>query len=241
MRTIVVFVAAACLAAAQTPAGAVAAPANTTEAKPAERSESLHYDVTWPSGLSLGEATLTSKLDNGAWRSSFTIEAALPGFALSETARSSATPDYCSLELEKSGERGSRKVGEKVTFNQKNGTATRQTSRPGGGKSEIKVASCAKDALAFVAFLRRELAAGRLPQAQPVYYGAAYQVRAQFMGTQSLRFANEIREVDRIQANIKGAAGEVTLEMYFARDEVRTPLRIVAPLAMGKFSMELSR
>jgi hypothetical protein len=35
--------------------------------------------------------------------------------------------------------------------------------------------------------------------------------------------------------------GEYSFDVYYARDAARTPLLITAPLAMGKFSMELIR
>ena len=81
-------------------------------------------------------------------------------------------------------------------------TATRKTQ--GGGKSDLSTSSCAKDALTFVHFLRRELAAGRLPAQQKVYYGSGYSVRVQFIGTQRVTVGNEAVEADKITATIKG-------------------------------------
>jgi hypothetical protein len=213
--------------------------AKAAPAEPKSKSETLHYNVNWPSGLSLGEGQLTSSADDAVFTSTFTVEAAVPGFALKESAASKATAELCSLELQKNAVRGKRTVDETTTFDQKNRTAQRETNK--GGKSELSIPSCAKDALAYLFFLRRELAAGRLPQPQSVYYGAAYQVRAQYVGSQSLRLAGQAYEADRIALTIKGPAAGLTVDMFFARDAVRTPLLIQAPLAMGKFAMELVR
>lgn len=210
-----------------------------TPAEKKAQSETLRYNVNWPSGLSLGEGVLTSSNEGGQLAFSFEVEASIPGFTLKEGATAKATVDYCALELVKNATRGKRSVDETTTFDQKAFTATRKTNK--GGKSELKTSSCARDALTYVFFLRRELAAGRLPQAQTVYYGAPYQVRAQYTGTQTIRVGGEPAEADRIVTTIKGPASEITVDMFFARDAARTPLLIQTPLAMGKFSMELAR
>lgn len=210
-----------------------AAPSN----KPA-KSEALHFNVNWPSGLSLGEAELSATPSDSALHFALQMDASLPGFAVSETVSSRATKGYCSLELSKRGTRGKRKVDERTEFDTSALKATRQTK--GGGKSEVSISPCAKDALTFVHFLRRELAAGRLPAQQKVYYGAAYDVRVTFAGTQQIVIGGESVEADKLTATIKGAS-EITADLFFAKDAGRTPLLIQTPLPMGKFSMELVR
>jgi hypothetical protein len=205
----------------------------------ASKSETLRYNVNWPSGLSLGEGQLTSGFEDGKWSFAFLMEAAVPGFVLREGAKAKASAEYCSLELEKNGARGKRKVDETTTFDQKGLTAVRKTGK--GGKSDLTIPACAKDALTFLYFLRRELAAGRLPQVQDVYYGAAYRVRVQYTGVQTIRIGGEPVEADVLAAAIKGPASESKAEMFFARDAARTPLLIRSPLALGTFSLELQR
>jgi hypothetical protein len=206
--------------------------------QPAPKSESLHYNVNWPSGLSLGEADLTSVAGESGLTFGFNMDASIPGFAVSESAKSRATAEFCSIELQKQGTRGKRKVDETTEFDSSKMTATRKTQ--GGGKSDLSTSSCAKDALTFVHFLRRELAAGRLPAQQKVYYGSGYSVRVQFIGTQRVTVGNEAVEADKITATIKGAS-EITADLFFAKDAGRTPLLVQVPLPVGKFSMELAR
>jgi hypothetical protein len=201
--------------------------------------ETLHYNVNWPSGLSLGEGRLTAGMHDGQWSYSFSMEAAVPGYTLREEAKATATKDFCSLELEKNATRGKRIVDETTKFDQQKLTAVRETNK--GGKSDLTIPACAKDALTFVFFLRRELTAGRLPQVQNVYYGAAYQVRVMYTGVQTIRIGGQPVEADRIAAVVKGPASEITTDLFFARDAARTPLLIQAPLPLGKFSLELSR
>src|SRR5262245_8904166 len=68
-------------------------PPTVTPAKSekAPQGETLHFNVNWPSGLSLGEAHLSSAPSDGKWTYSFKIDAALPGFTLGEEVKSTAS------------------------------------------------------------------------------------------------------------------------------------------------------
>lgn len=204
------------------------------------KSETLRFNVNWPSGLSLGEGEWTSSQTPEGWQFSFHVDAGIPGFVINESAQSKATVDLCSVELTKEGTRGPRKVGEKTTFDSSALMATRTTLN-GGGKTEIRMNACARDALTFIQFVRRELAAGRVPASQPVYYGAAYQSRVQYTGTQMITSGNTQMEADKLTATIKGPATELTVDLFFARDPARTPLLVQIPVAIGKFSVEFVR
>ncbi|MGH9631238.1 MAG: DUF3108 domain-containing protein, partial [Bryobacteraceae bacterium] len=163
----------------------------------------------------------------------------VPGFPVSEGVSSTASSEYCSIEYEKNAQHGTKKIAEKTVFDQQNFTATRATVN--GGKSELSTPPCAKDALTFLHFVRRELTAGRLPAAQKIYYGSPYDIRVDYAGTQNIPVADEMVEADRLVGTVKGPASQHTIEMYFARDSARTPLLIRLPLPLGKFSMELVR
>jgi hypothetical protein len=202
--------------------------------------ESLRYSINWASGLSLGEATLRADKGKEAWDFEVTMDASIPGFALRDRYHSAATLDLCSLQLEKSFTHGSRKADEKVTFDQQKNTATRETQN-GGGKSEMSVSSCAKDALTFMQFARRELAQGRLAPQQAVIFGAMYQVRIEYTGAQKIKVGDQAADADRILATIKGPTTDLTVEIFFARDAARTPLLARIPLSLGTFTVELIR
>jgi hypothetical protein len=138
------------------------------------QAESLRYSINWPSGLSLGEATLSSQRGPapeegpekgpgkalGPWQFTLEIDASVPGFAIRDHDNSAATPDLCGVNLDKSAQHGKRSSEEKLSFDQHNNTVSRETS--GGGKSDIPVSSCARDALSFIQFVRSELAQGRV-------------------------------------------------------------------------------
>jgi hypothetical protein len=202
--------------------------------------ESLRYSINWASGLSLGEATLRADKGKEAWDFEVTMDASIPGFALRDRYQSAATLDLCSLQLEKTFTHGNRKAEEKITFDQPNHTASRETQH-GGGKSEISISACAKDALTFMQFARRELAQGRLAPQQEVVFGAMYRVRIEFTGAQRIRVGDQGVDADRVLATIKGPTTDLTVEIFFAKDAARTPLLARIPLSLGSFSVELIR
>jgi hypothetical protein len=200
--------------------------------------ETLNYSVNWPSGLSLGEATLTAWRSPERLRFELSIQASIPAFRVEDRFRSETSADYCSLMFEKDFVHGARKNRERTVFDAARGMAVRETLG-GGGKTEFAIPACAKDALAFLFYLRKELEQGRLPAAQTIYYGAGYGIRLDYGGTQRVGEARE--EADKVVASVKGPASGTTFEMYFAKDGPRTPVLIRVPLALGSFSLEIVR
>jgi len=205
--------------------------------------ETLHYSINWQSGLNLGEASIhanktTSSGTDSGWAFQLTLDAAVPGFTIRDDYKSSADTKFCSSLLEKTVTRGTRKSSEKVTFDQEHNTIQRETV--GGGKSESQApGECAHDALAFLQFTRQELAQGRLAPNQPVYLGAKYDLQLTYTGTESIRQGDRNVDADKVRVSVRGTKADATFEIYFARDEVRTPLLARLPLALGTFTVEL--
>ena len=205
--------------------------------------ESLRYSINWPSGLSLGEATFTAHRGEKGWEFEATLDAGVPGFSLADKFRSSATTDLCSLELQKDTSHAGRKTREKTTFDQDALKAHRVTVFPeGGGESDLDVRLCARDALALTYYARKELGQGRVQAAQQAYMGAAYSVRMDYTGAQTITLGEKKPAVtDRVVVSVKGPKADLTFEVFFARDAARTPLEIRVPLAVGTLSAELVR
>ena len=205
--------------------------------------ESLRYVINWPSGLSLGEAQLESRaVSSGKDAPSrleykFFLDASVPGFTVADRLRSLVTDRICSIEFEKTIQHGLRKSSEKVTFKPEAGVATRKTV--GGGQGDIPISGCAHDALAYLYHLRSELAAGRLPAAQTILFGAPYQISLQFAGTEEIRVNDERIAADRLEARLKGPASQSKFELFFARDAARRLVKVRVPLPLGSFSMDL--
>lgn len=203
--------------------------------------ETLRYSVNWPSGLSLGEAQMIARRTGDRWRFAFSLDAAVPGFVVSDLYQSTATGDFCSAEFVKTFTHGKRKADEKLAFDAQKRTVTRTTvvGDKTGGVSETSTASCARDALTFLYYLRRELSQGRIPAPQTVYFGAAYEARFEFGGPQKLGARGV--EADRVRVSLKGPASTTWFDVFFARDAARTPLEFRAPFPVGSLTMELVR
>ncbi len=202
--------------------------------------ETLKYSLNWPSGLSLGDAQAQASRSEGVWKFVFSLDADMPGIEAKDLYESKAAGDFCSAEFLRRSAHGKRKANEKTVFDPKTHIATRQTL-DGGGTSSIEVPGCPRDALAFLYYLRRELADGRLPGPQTVYFGAPYQVRLEFGGVRTVRISDEPTETERVLVSFKGPASGSTFEMFFARDPARTPVLVKATLPAGSFTLELVR
>lgn len=210
---------------------------------PGAAGESQRYSINWPSGLSLGEAELSgsrSKADNASERLNFqfTVDAAIPGFQVSDHFRSESSPEFCSDEFQKTIQQGSKKTDEKTTFSS-DGTAKRETK--GGGHTDLSTPSCAKDALAYLFFVRKELSEGRLPQEQTVYFGAPYKVKLDFSGTQQIQVGDKNVDADELLATVHGEGASIQFEIYFLKDAARTLAMVKVPLSMGTFAMTLEK
>jgi hypothetical protein len=205
--------------------------------------ESLRYSINWSTGLSLGEASLTSdNIDPASAaprKMELRLEASIPGFAVLDEFRSVASGSYCSTQFEKSFQHGKKMSKETLVFDQAGLRLERKTDK--GGKSESAIASCAKDALAWIYFLRHELRNGRLPAPGPAYFGAAYQLDFKHLGTANVPIGGAPEQADRFQVNIKGPASQHSIEIFIGKDAARTPLLFKAPLPLGSFNMELLR
>lgn len=206
--------------------------------------ETLYYEVDWPTGLSLGEASMTAKLEPGGpgeaarRRFELRIQANIPGFAVDDKILSSATAGLCSLELEKDLTHGAEHVRERTTFDHTSGTAVR-ARLDGDGVSELPAGACPKDALTFLYDLRSELAGGRVPPPQKVFFGAAYEVTIEHAGVENVRLGREMLDADRLEVTIVGPGSRHEIELLISREESRRPIRIRVPLDLGEFSMQL--
>ena len=203
--------------------------------------ETLRYSINWPSGLSLGEATLTassSREANGPGRMhlQFDLDAGVPGFAVSDRFRSAASGSFCSEEFQKTTSQGTKRVDDREKFDLNTGTVSRGS---GSGESEILSNACGKDALAFLYFVRQELTQGRIPPRQTVFFGAPYEIKLDSAGTESIKIGNASLEADHLRASVSGPSSNINFDLFFLQDKARTLALVKVPLALGTFSMEL--
>ena len=200
--------------------------------------ETLRYMVRWPSGMTLGEAIFNAHKSDAGWSFATTVSASVPGFAVQDSYRSTATAGLCSLSFERSFSHGAKQTGEKTTFDQLNHRATRVTTKPpSDGKTEFATGECARDAISFVYFMRREMGQGRVAPAETVYFGGGYSVSLHYLGG----VPGNGGTVDRVAGSVKGPGSSFSVEIDFERDAARTPLSIRIPLTLGILSAELVR
>ena len=173
----------------------------------AQQPENLSYSINWPSGLSLGEGSIVSAASGHHLDLSLKLEATIPGYPLRDEYRSRSTAEFCSDTFEKLSTHGARVTSEKSIFDAEKKVLRRETSK--GGKSELAIGPCAKDALAFLFFLRKELAQGRIPSPQTLYFGAPYQTSFKFAGTQQVKVGDNRIEADRVMISMKGPASKI--------------------------------
>jgi hypothetical protein len=198
--------------------------------------ETLRYSINWPTGVSLGEAQLSASSSAEHMHFQFNLDAGAPAFAVSDHFSSDASGSFCSSSFAKSTSQGSKKVNEQETFDTKAGTVTRGST---ASQSEASTATCTKDALTFLYFVRQELSQGRLPSDETVYFGAPYEVRLSSAGTESIKIGSTSVDVDRITAAVTGPSSGINFEMLFLKDRPRTLAVVRVPLSLGTFSMEL--
>jgi hypothetical protein len=227
------------------PAKPIAGAPPAVAAKPAAvppPSESLHYAINWPSGLSFGEAHLrATQGKSGNWETEFTVEASVPGFPVMDKYRSEADANFCSLLLERTFQHGQKRGEEKSVFDRDKGTVSRETLG-GGGTSTRDVGKCAQDAMAFLQLVRRELAQGRVPKQQDVVLGASYNVRLDYNGSATVSVGGGApQQSDWMIVTLKGPKVDLTFDLFFAKDAARTPLQVRVPLQLGVVSVDLQR
>ena len=202
--------------------------------------ESLHYNINWPSGLGIGEATLTAQKTAAGWDFTTNLSGGIPGFSVADRFHASATADLGSTEFERDLSQGGHHSREKTTFDQKTGRAHRITLFPAsGGQSDFDVAASARDVLTFVYFARRELGQGRVPPQQQIYYGGPRSIRMEYAGAQTITADGKPTVTDHMLVHLKGPQWSVDFDVFFARDAARTPLSLKVPLSAGAFSLEL--
>ncbi len=205
--------------------------------------ETLHYNVNWPSGLNLGEATLSASSSRDAaagdrMHFQFDVDAQVPGFAVNDRFRSAASGSFCSAEFQKNTSHGTKKVDDTETFDPNTGTVTRGS---GSGQSEINANACGKDALAFLYFVRQELSQGRLPPRETVFFGAPYEIQLDLAGTESVKIGNKPVDTEHVKASVTGPSSNIHFDLFFLKDPARTLALVRVPFAMGTFSMELAK
>jgi hypothetical protein len=208
------------------------------------QNETLRYRVIWPGGKALGEVTMGAhKTAEGGWDFDMSTNVAIPIVPIADTYKASAAGfDLCSATLTREISHGNKRVVERTQFDQKRNQAVRQTIIPaGGGKTELALPTCGRDALTFVYFARRDMGQGKIPPSGKVFFGSPYEVKTNYTGAMEIPVAGKPKTTDKLDVSVKGPASDFKLEIYYDRDAARTPLLIKIPVTVGTISLELVR
>jgi len=211
-----------------------------SQAAPWVDGEELRYEITWPSGLSLGEASFHARATQSGWAFESNITASLPTMEIRDEYRSNADPQLCSFEFEKNIVHGATKTVESIDYDQAAHIAIRNTLR-GGGESEFTIPPCTRDGLTYLYFLRRELGYGSVPPPDDINFGSQYEVVVSYAQSLEIEIGGETVRADRILVDLTGPASQRSIEMFVAQDAARTPLLIRTTFELGTFSLKLMR
>lgn len=214
-------------------------PAETPEAAPFSSGEMLRYDIVWPSGLRLGEATFTANSNQAGWAFSADFSANLPVLAIEDKYESKTDFSLCSASFKKIVSHGKRKQNEEVAFKQGENRALRRNLAD-GTTQDLIVPPCARDALAYLYSLRQDLAQGRVPPPDDFNFGPQYQISVSYVETREIEAAGRMQQADRLLVDVSGGENPVNIELFLGQDAARTPLVIRVPFELGTFSLRLA-
>jgi hypothetical protein len=201
--------------------------------------EVLRYDVRLPNGSAIGTATFEAVRVKGAeasWHFRVHTNFSLPGIPVEDTFRS-LSANFCSAEFEKDSLHGSKKTAEIVVFYPERQKAVRSTK--GGGMSSIQTGPCPKDPVNVLYHTRVELGKGRKPFTGTTVFGAAYEVKMDSRGKKKIEIGGKDHQTELVAGSYRGPKSKGEFEIYFSRDETRTPLVLRVPLAVGSITLEL--
>ncbi len=213
--------------------------AETPEAAPFRSGETLRYDIVWPSGLRLGEATFTANSNQAGWVFSADLSANLPVLAIEDKYESKTDFSLCSTSFKKVVSHGKRKQNEEVAFNQAENRALRRNLAD-GTTQDLIVPPCARDALTYLYSLRQDLAQGRVPPPDDFNFGPQYQISVSYVETRAIEAGGKMQQADRLLVDVTGGEDPVNIELFLAKDAARTPLLIRVPFELGTFSLKLA-
>lgn len=223
--------------------GASLAIAATLQAQPAPATfpngEYLQYSLDWPSGLSAGTAEFEARFTDPGWRFEATVVASHPKLQIDNRFISRTDGGLCSIEFEKHIRHGTKRANELLRF--RDGQLERTNLERAGEEPPgvSTVARCARDALSFFYFVRRELASGRIPPSATVHFGAGYSLRMDHASERRLIWEGQRRLVDEIRVSVRGDQAEHSFFGYFDREAGRLPLLFAVTLDGTTFTMRL--
>ena len=206
---------------------------------PFPANEELAYSIAWPSGLTVGTAEFRARRSDPGWRFEMKIRASVPKIEIDDAFVSRTDELLCSLNFEKHIRHGTKRAHEILRFGEGALYRTNLEARGRAVPGTAPIAECARDALATIYSLRRDLAAGRIPPPEEIYFGAAYRLQLEYRQTRGLAWGSDRHLADEIRIEVRGPASHHAFSAFFGQDAARTPLLFVVEFEDGPFTMKL--
>lgn len=200
--------------------------------------ETLRYEIVWPSGLRLGDAEFRANSNLTGWAFAADLSASLPAIIVDDKYQSSTDSSLCSTKFAKQVIHGKHKQNEEVEFDQDANRALRR-NLANGTTQNLVVPPCARDALAYLYYLRQDLSHGRVPPPDDFNSGTQMQISVSYVETREIEAGGKKQDADRLLIYVTGGEKPINIEVFLAKDDARTPLLLRVPLELGTFSLRL--
>lgn len=199
--------------------------------------ETLRFKLSWPSGVSLGEAVLTSSVSKGQLNLDMTIEADLPIQNISGKFTSVSTADgLCSIQYHRKMMEGSKTSEETIEFDQEAHQAKRTVN---GQTATLPVSECAKDPLAFLYYFRGELAKHKTAQTASIVLAPDKHLDVSGGATETVTVGGRQHKAQKFSASIRYPNTTKSFEVWFSTDGHWEPLIVRLPSSLAVFSAEI--
>lgn len=198
--------------------------------------EKLLAEILWPSGVSMGEATLEARSLQDRIHLTAHVEVALPQGRLLYRYSSTATAGLCSLEFRRSSQRSGKFWEEITRFDPETGMAS--VTRDGHTR-EAASGKCPRDPLTYLYYYRAQAAAGKRPTTETLFLNGALPLRIESNRRESVKVNRIERQGERYRITFPSAAGEGNVEIWLDGATRQTPIAVRLPLPLATFSAEL--
>ena len=198
--------------------------------------EKLTLEIFWPSGVTLGEATLDARSIKDIHYFSASVEVVLPQGHIIYKLYSTATAELCSREFRQSVQRSGKVWEETTSFDAESGKA--MVTRDARSR-EYPAAKCLRDPLTYLYFFRSQAAAGKRATAESLFLNGLLSLRIDALASEMVKIKRSERRGERYQIRFPGSAGEGRAELWLDGASAQTPIAVRLPLPFSTFSAEL--
>ncbi len=213
------------------------APGQSADFRPFVEGERLVYRLLWPSGLPLGEAVFEVTPQGNELHFRASVEASLPQNRFNSTFSAVAAREkLCSLQFHQKLEEGSQSSEEALEFDQ---AAHRVRRIRGRDATTAPIPECARDPLTFLYYARSRLAAGEPVEPGSLHYGRESPAQLAPGRAGTVEVGGAPRPGEKFTLRFAARNRDRTLEIWFAPDATRIPLRFTIPTSLADFKAEL--